>query len=120
MSVPIDVAVEMLRAGGVGAIYGRMEFGPRALDARSILASPNDPLITDKLNKRLSRSEFMPVAPYVLAEDPERVFEVTPRNPVRCAIYDDRVRCAAGMAQSLERHPTHRRFGATADYSRGG
>jgi carbamoyltransferase len=78
---PIDVAVEMLRAGGVGAIYtGRMEFGPRALGARSILASPNDPLITDKLNKRLSRSEFMPFAPYVLAEDAEKVFEVTPRN----------------------------------------
>jgi carbamoyltransferase len=50
------------------------------LGARSILASPNDPLITDKLNKRLSRSEFMPFAPYVLAEDAEKVFEVTPRN----------------------------------------
>ena len=64
----------------IEASFERMEYGPRALGARSIIASPTDPATTDKLNKRLSRSEFMPFAPYVLAEDAERVFEITPRN----------------------------------------
>ena len=78
---PAAIASELLRAGKVGAVYlGRMEFGPRALGARSILASPVDPAINEQLNRRLERSEFMPLAPYVLEEDCERVFEITPVN----------------------------------------
>ena len=76
-----QATVDLIRAGKVGAIYtGRMEYGPRALGDRSILASPCDPAINDVLNKRLDRSEFMPFAPYVLEEDAERVFEITPCN----------------------------------------
>ena len=52
----------------VGRFNGRMEYGPRALGNRSILASPKDKTINDWLNKRLNRSEFMPFAPSVLAE----------------------------------------------------
>ena len=78
---PIEVATRLLKAGQAGAVYtGRMEFGPRALGARSIIASPTDSGINDRLNARLSRSEFMPFAPYVLEEDAERVFEVTAVN----------------------------------------
>jgi carbamoyltransferase len=78
---PVEVTVELLRAGKAGAIYaGRMEFGPRALGARSIIASPLDHAINDSLNKRLDRSEFMPFAPFVLEEDAERVFEITDVN----------------------------------------
>ena len=40
-----------------------MEFGPRALCNRSILASAEDHLINETLNKKLGRSEFMPFAP---------------------------------------------------------
>jgi carbamoyltransferase len=57
-----------------------MEYGPRALGARSILASPADARINDILNQRLARSEFMPFAPYVLAEDAAEVFEITKVN----------------------------------------
>jgi carbamoyltransferase len=65
----------------VGAIYvGRMEFGPRALGARSILASPADKRVNDELNRRLDRSDFMPFAPYVLEEDSDQVFEITSVN----------------------------------------
>jgi carbamoyltransferase len=75
------VATELLLAGKAGAAYlGRMEFGPRALGARSILANPADSSINDELNRRLERSEFMPFAPYVLEEDADRVFEITPVN----------------------------------------
>jgi len=78
---PAKVTTELLLAGKVGASYiGRMEFGPRALGARSILARPDRKEINDELNNRLERSEFMPFAPFVLEEDCERVFEITPVN----------------------------------------
>jgi carbamoyltransferase len=78
---PVESTVELIRAGKAGAIYtGRMEFGPRALGARSIIASPHDHAINDNLNKRLARSEFMPFAPYVLEEDADRVFEINDVN----------------------------------------
>jgi len=78
---PAEVATELIQAGKAGAIYtGRMEYGPRALGARSIIASPLDANINDRLNRRLNRSEFMPFAPYVLEEDAERVFEITTIN----------------------------------------
>ena len=78
---PLETAIERIAAGQVGAAYlGRMEFGPRALGARSILASPADHAINDNLNRRLERSEFMPFAPYVLDEDADKVFEITPVN----------------------------------------
>jgi carbamoyltransferase len=78
---PVETAVDLIRGGKAGAIYtGRMEFGPRALGARSIIASPHDHAINDNLNKRLDRSEFMPFAPFVLEEDAARVFEITDVN----------------------------------------
>lgn len=61
-----------------------MEMGPRALGARSILASPLDRGLNDSLNKRLDRTEFMPFAPYVLDEDAEAVFEIDGRNREAC------------------------------------
>jgi carbamoyltransferase len=78
---PIDVATGLIENGAAGAIFvGRMEHGPRALGARSIIANPTDPTINDRLNQRLNRSEFMPFAPYVLDEDADEVFEITPVN----------------------------------------
>lgn len=52
----------------VGWFQGRMEYGPRALGARSILASATDATINDSLNQRLDRTEFMPFAPVVRDE----------------------------------------------------
>ena len=78
---PVEIATQLIIDGAAGAVFvGRMEYGPRALGARSIVASPSDQTINDRLNKRLDRSEFMPFAPYVLEEDAERVFEITPVN----------------------------------------
>ncbi|MEY2448337.1 MAG: carbamoyltransferase [Acidimicrobiaceae bacterium] len=57
----------LLHAGQLVARYaGGMEYGPRALGNRSILAAPNDRKINDWLNERLGRTEFMPFAPAVL------------------------------------------------------
>lgn len=51
-----------------------MEWGPRALGNRSILAAPFDRSINDWLNEMLQRSEFMPFAPVVREEDVDRWF----------------------------------------------
>ncbi len=78
---PVAGAAELLQQGLVGAIYqGRMEFGPRALGARTILASPSKTAINKSLNDRLQRTEFMPFAPYVLEADAEDVFGITDAN----------------------------------------
>jgi carbamoyltransferase len=67
-----DVAEETaeLLAGNriIGWFQDRMEFGPRALGARSILASPIDPLMQGRLNELKDREDFRPVAPAVLEE----------------------------------------------------
>ncbi len=52
----------------VGRYNGAMEYGPRALGNRSILAAPFDATINDWLNKKLRRTEFMPFAPSMTAE----------------------------------------------------
>ena len=71
-------AARLLQEGAIVALYcNRMEFGPRALGARSILASPINKDVNDTLNQRLTRTEFMPFAPYVLEEDADSVFEIT-------------------------------------------
>lgn len=78
---PVERAVDALVAGRAVAIYtGRMEFGPRALGARSILAAPVRTEINDSLNKRLQRSDFMPFAPVVLEEQAAEVFDINPGN----------------------------------------
>jgi carbamoyltransferase len=51
----------------VARFNGRMEYGPRALGNRSILAMPTDPSINKWLNKKLRRTEFMPFAPSILS-----------------------------------------------------
>ncbi|WP_250510024.1 carbamoyltransferase C-terminal domain-containing protein [Caballeronia sp. GACF4] len=52
----------------IGWYQGRTEFGPRALGARSILASPIDPSMQAKLNEIKDREDFRPVAPVVMEE----------------------------------------------------
>ena len=77
----IGKAVDALVAGKVVAIYtGRMEYGPRALGNRSILASPVAREINDSINKRLDRSEFMPFAPVVLEAHAAEVFDLHEGN----------------------------------------
>jgi carbamoyltransferase len=59
----------------VGWFQGAMEFGPRALGARSILASPIDPAMQARLNDLKDREDFRPVAPVVVEEEANRWFE---------------------------------------------
>jgi carbamoyltransferase len=69
-------AAEAIHKGRVvGWFQGRMEFGPRALGNRSMLARPTDADINRTLNARLARTEFMPFAPSVLEEHAAEIFD---------------------------------------------
>jgi carbamoyltransferase len=82
---PVEGAARRLKAGQLGAIYtGRMEYGPRALGARSILANPSRRETHDLLNKRLARSEFMPFAPVIAADKASTVFDIDAVNAYAC------------------------------------
>jgi carbamoyltransferase len=61
----------------VGVFRGAMEYGPRALGNRSILANPASDRIGEQLNRRLKRSDFMPFAPAVLDSSFDEIFDDT-------------------------------------------
>jgi carbamoyltransferase len=66
----------------VGWFNGRMEFGPRALGARSILADPRSPRIQAELNIKIKfREGFRPFAPSVLAERVTQYFDLETESP---------------------------------------
>jgi carbamoyltransferase len=76
----LDTVVDLLAAGKViGWFHGRMEFGPRALGARSILADPRDAAMHARLNAKIKfRESFRPFAPCVLRERAHEYFVVSP------------------------------------------
>jgi carbamoyltransferase len=66
----------------VGWFQGRMEFGPRALGARSILADPTDPRMKDKINAEVKHREpFRPFAPSVIRERAKDYFDIAVDEP---------------------------------------
>ena len=65
----------------IGWFQGRMEFGPRALGARSILASPIHPGMQARLNDIKDREDFRPVAPVVLEEEAANWFAGAGESP---------------------------------------
>lgn len=80
----IESAAARLIAAGhiVGWFQGRMEFGPRALGGRSILADPTRPDMKDLLNKHVKhREDFRPFAPSCLAERAGEFFEGCGESP---------------------------------------
>ena len=76
-------SVEVLAAGkALGWFQGRMEFGPRALGARSILADPRSPTMQSRLNLKVKhRESFRPFAPAVLRSELEGWFELSTDSP---------------------------------------
>ena len=66
----------------IGWFDGRMEFGPRALGARSILGDPRDPAMQSKINRKIKfRESFRPFAPSVLAHRRKDYFELDAESP---------------------------------------
>jgi carbamoyltransferase len=85
--VPQAAAELLARDCIVGWFQGRMEFGPRALGARSILASPINPAMQDRLNDIKDREDFRPVAPVVLEETASRWFAGAGASPFMLFTY---------------------------------
>jgi carbamoyltransferase len=78
-------------AGGeaVGWMQGRMEFGPRALGARSVLGDPRSPSMQKTLNLRVKyRESFRPFAPAVLREDVADWFDLDSDSPYMLLVAD--------------------------------
>jgi carbamoyltransferase len=76
----LERVVDDLAAGRVvGWMDGGVEFGPRALGHRSILAAPHSPETRDRLNRDIKyREEFRPFAPVTIAEAADRYFDLPP------------------------------------------
>jgi carbamoyltransferase len=91
----------------VGWFQGRMEFGPRALGARSILGDPRSPRMQSQMNLKIKfRESFRPFAPSVLRERVSDYFELDCDSPYMLLV--------APVRESLRREMTadeERRFG---------
>ncbi len=79
----VTTAARLIAQGNVlGWFQGRMEFGPRALGGRSILADPRDPKMRDTLNMKIKfREGFRPFAPSVLADKAREWFDIDCESP---------------------------------------
>jgi carbamoyltransferase len=79
----LEACVDLLaRQKVVGWFQGRMEFGPRALGARSILGDPRSASMQSHLNLMIKRREsFRPFAPSVLAEEASQWFDLDGASP---------------------------------------
>jgi carbamoyltransferase len=88
-----QVIAETVRAlvegKAIGWFQGRMEFGPRALGARSILGDPRSPTMQSVLNLKVKyRESFRPFAPSVLREDVADWFELDDDSPYMLLVAD--------------------------------
>ena len=79
----------LIEEKAVGWFQGRMEFGPRALGARSILGDPRSPHMQRQLNLKVKfRESFRPFAPSVLREDVAEWFEIDSDSPYMLVVAD--------------------------------
>ena len=77
-----QVASALANEKAIGWMQGRMEFGPRALGGRSIIADPRSPMMQKQLNLKVKyRESFRPFAPSVLREDVNDWFEHDADSP---------------------------------------
>jgi carbamoyltransferase len=85
-----EVADLLVRDQVIGWFQGRMEFGPRALGGRSILASPIHAEMQARLNDIKDREDFRPVAPVVLEEHAAEWFVGADVSPFMLFVHDVR------------------------------
>ena len=82
-------AQELSQEKTIGWFQGRMEFGPRALGARSIIADPRSDKMQKILNLKVKKREsFRPFAPSVIREDLSKWFELDSDSPYMLLVAD--------------------------------
>jgi carbamoyltransferase len=98
----IETTAQALADGkAVGWMQGRMEFGPRALGARSILGDPRSPQMQKTLNLKVKyRESFRPFAPSVLREDAADWFEIDEDSPYMLLVADVRKELRREMSEA--------------------
>ena len=80
---------DLANGHAIGWFQGRMEFGPRALGARSIIGDPRSPNMQKNLNLKVKyRESFRPFAPSVLREDVDKWFELNKDSPYMLIVSD--------------------------------
>jgi len=83
------IANELKNEKTIGWFQGRMEFGPRALGARSIIADPRSDKMQKELNLKVKfRESFRPFAPSILREDLNNWFELNCDSPYMLLVAD--------------------------------
>ena len=83
------IANELKNEKTVGWFQGRMEFGPRALGSRSIIADPRSSKMQKELNLKVKfRESFRPFAPSVLAKDVKEWFDLNSESPYMLFVAD--------------------------------
>ena len=88
----------------VGLLQGRMEFGPRALGARSILGDARSPKMQSVMNLKIKfRESFRPFAPAVLREHVGEWFEIDTDSPYMLLVADVKAERRIAVAESAER-----------------
>ena len=97
---------DLIKAGKViGWFYGRMEFGPRALGARSIIGDARSPEMQELMNLKIKfRESFRPFAPSVLREEVSDWFELESESPymlLTAAVVENRRRQITAEEQEL-------------------
>lgn len=98
-----QVASALANEKAVGWMQGRMEFGPRALGARSIIADPRSPFMQKQLNLKVKyRESFRPFAPSVLSEDVGEWFEHETDSPYMLLVADVKKDKRCAMTQKEE------------------
>jgi carbamoyltransferase len=126
----VAVAKRIAEGDVVGWFQGRMEFGPRALGHRSIVADPRSASMKDVLNARIKHREpFRPFAPSILADRTGEWFEQDYPSPFMVLVYktaaDKRDRIPAvnhvddtGRVQSVESHVSPRYYRLISEFEK--
>ena len=84
-----EIAKALANENAIGWMQGRMEFGPRALGGRSIIADPRSPLMQKQLNLKVKyRESFRPFAPSVIREDVSEWFDLDTDSPYMLIVAD--------------------------------
>ena len=98
-----EVATTLADEKAIGWMQGRMEFGPRALGGRSIIADPRSPIMQKQLNLKVKyRESFRPFAPSVLREDVNEWFEHDTDSPYMLFVADVKVDKRRAMTDEEE------------------
>ena len=100
-----EVVARLLADGNIiGLHQGRMEFGPRALGGRSIIADPRSPEMQSKLNLKIKyRESFRPFAPSVLREHVSDWFDLDTDSPYMLLVADVSAQHRRAMTDDEER-----------------